>query len=79
MAMRDIASHAERRGVVAVPENREDRAAAALIYGVIAPFAARHPAAVQRQQLVQFVAVEEGRSARGVDLVKTIELGHGTG
>src|SRR5204862_7065289 len=51
--------HDEERSVMRVAEDREGGEARAMVDGVVAPGAVRHPPAVQRQEEVELASVEE--------------------
>src|SRR3546814_5021327 len=62
------------RCVVGVAEHREDRRAADLVDGIVAPLAAGDVAAVEGEQLIQFAPVEEHPPRAFAVLTETIEL-----
>src|SRR3546814_6206579 len=67
------------RCVVGVAEHREDRRAADLVDGIVAPLAAGDVAAVEGEQLIQFAPVEENPPRAFAVLTETIELAHASG
>src|SRR3546814_18032416 len=67
------------RCVVGVAEHREDRRAADLVDGIVAPLAAGDVAAVEGEQLIQFAPVAENPPRAFAVLTDTIELAHASG
>src|SRR3546814_3836815 len=74
----DVCS-SDLRCVVGVAEHREDRRAADLVDGIVAPLAAGDVAAVEGEQLIQFAPVEENPPRAFAVLTETIELAHASG